>query len=283
MVWHGLSEVAREGLGHACNGVMGSPGASLYQAADRHISTRLVNLHFHALAPARWTRPSVGFSYTEDGCYTLEDEMFCARLTGLDAMSDSSAIGGVVALAADDREDQVIAWKIALTAASNAIAATVAPALGALMLHGCAMVPEGSGRALLFVGPSGAGKSTMVSRLDSWRPLGDDRLILWFEEDRPVVAGTPFISKNWLPCWGEPHELAGIVWLEPHSAELLLEPQTEAEAYAKGIRSTFLTCAEGPVVGRTLELIERLMSTVPAYTLHSQLEHEIEPLLEGLL
>ena len=283
LVWSGLNETARRGLDQARHGVMGSVGRALYQAAGRDISTRSIALEFDELPSARWTRSPVSFSYGDDGSYRFESNVLRARITGLDSNERSAPITGTVAVAPDDQADPTTAWKIALRGATNLLVSTIAPAAGALMVHGCAMVSPESRRALLFVGPGGAGKSTMVSRLHGWRPLGDDRIALWFEGGRPRVAGTPFISKNWLPCWGEPHELAAIVALEPQSEALSMEPLTGADAYATGVRSTFLPADKGPVVERAMELIETMVTSVPVYTLYSNLDHDLHDLLGELL
>ena len=152
-----------------------------------------------------------------------------------------------------------------------------------VLVHGCAMAPpasEGpSGGAFLFLGASGAGKTTMTRRLPGWTSLADDAVLLRAVDGAPVtVAGTPFPGKESLPRDGQAHPLAGIVVLVPHAARLQLEPVAADVAFQSLLERVFCLVEGGPLVAAVLDVAARAVAAVPAYRLHSGLEHDVAPL-----
>ena len=126
LVWGDISTLASQGLAQVCTGTMGPAEASLYQPGRDTVSSRTVQLKFHELPSARWTRSPVAFIYGEDGSYGIESDVLCARLTGLSVQDSAAPIQGVVSVAPDEQKDERKGWKIALRGASNALVSTIA-------------------------------------------------------------------------------------------------------------------------------------------------------------
>ncbi len=76
--------------------------------------------------------------------------------------------------------DQILAWGLLSR-------------MGGLLLH-AAVAERKDGTAILLAGRSGAGKSTLSALCADagWSILNDDRALVYFRDDRVLVAGTPW-------------------------------------------------------------------------------------------
>ena len=140
------------------------------------------------------------------------------------------------------------------------------PTLQRMLLHCSVLEHDGSGYA--FLGRSGTGKSThtklWLTYLDKTRVVNGDKPILQATEKGFIAYGTPWQGKEgWgcnaqIPlkglCFLEQAKENSIVQLRPSEASLLLFKQV--------LMPTEETQAEA-----TLELLDRLLTTVPAYLL----------------
>ena len=180
--------------------------------------------------------------------------------------------------------DPVAAWRWAFRSALRAVSALLLPSAQSLLVHGCAMVAPGAPReAILFVGPSGAGKSTMADRLPGWRCLADDTLVVGFDSaGEPWVCGSVFPGKERRLCWGQPHRLGELFFLEPGAPNLSLEPLDEAEALSRLTRAVFFPASGGPAGAQVINLAHRLVLALRSRTLRSNLGHDVAAALEGL-
>jgi hypothetical protein len=153
-----------------------------------------------------------------------------------------------------------------------------------LLVHGCAMVsPEG--KAVLFVGASGDGKTTMTRRLPGWSALADDTVLLEPSDDSGdmMVRGTPFAGSENLPRVGAAYPLHRMVVLDPHADELSLVALSTADGFSGLMQRAFCPFANGPIPPRIATLVSRIMETVPASRLSSNLSHDLTPLGDALL
>ncbi|PKN57732.1 MAG: hypothetical protein CVU56_09395 [Deltaproteobacteria bacterium HGW-Deltaproteobacteria-14] len=179
------------------------------------------------------------------------------------------------------REDPAL-WRLQVEGLVRVVAATLAPAAGGALVHGCAMVaPEGD-RAALFVGASGDGKTTMTRRLPGWRALADDTAWLGRAGAGWVVAGTPFAGKERLPRSGEVVPLSGIFTLAP-SSPLALTPLEAAPAFFELASRTLWFAPAWGGTQALWDLLAAAAAEVRVWRLASHLEDAVAPAVGAAL
>lgn len=143
----------------------------------------------------------------------------------------------------------------------------ILPEYDMLFLHGSAISYEG--KAYIFVAPSGTGKSTH-SRLwkerfgDDVTVINDDKPFLAFRQDRVYVCGTPWRGKHNIGQNLEV-ELAGICILS-QGEQNVFKSIDPSDAVKDIILQTDLFNYKQNVL-LALDLIDKLLRTVPAYRL----------------
>ncbi len=224
------------------------------------------------LARFRWR----GADHYEDRC-----ELWTAHLRGFDAPPASAleAPGPEATARVSSRATDPVLWTRAGVLLARVAAASALPLRGGALLHGCAMVPPQDGAATVFVGASGDGKTTMTRRLPGWRALADDTVAVWPEGGAWVVAGTPFAGKEGLPRDGRPAPLGRLVLLAPGAERVSLEAVPRGPAFRDLTARVMCFVDQGPVVDRTLGVIEALVGAVPVQRLASSLHHDVDAVL----
>lgn len=144
-----------------------------------------------------------------------------------------------------------------------------------LLLHGASISFADQG-AFLFTAPSGTGKSTHI-RL--WREyLGDkvtvvngDKPMIKIEEDSVTIYGTPWAGKE---GWQNNCSagLKGICFVE-RGKENSISRLAPLDCLNKIFSQVYMP-GNGEAAGKTLELIEKLLMSVPAYLLKCDISEE---------
>lgn len=146
---------------------------------------------------------------------------------------------------------------------------------GGMMLHSSAVVMDGW--AYLFSAPCGTGKSThttlwrKVFGEDRARILNDDKPALRFEDGRFYAYGTPWSGKTdqniniRVP-------LAGVCMLRRGEVNTI-KPYTGAAAIHDLLEQT-VRPADPARMGCMLDLMDKLMTTVPVWELHCNMDPE---------
>ena len=173
------------------------------------------------------------------------------------------------------REDPAL-WRLQLEGLVRVVAATLAPAAGGALIHGCAMVAPSGDHAALFVGASGDGKTTMTRRLPGWRALADDTAWIGRVGAGWVVAGTPFAGKERLPRSGEAVPLAGIFTLAP-SEPLALTRLGAGPAFFELISRALWFAPAWSGTQALWDLLAAVASDVCVWRLASRLEDAVTP------
>lgn len=144
---------------------------------------------------------------------------------------------------------------------------------GRFFLHASAVVYEGA--AYLFSAPSGTGKSTHTAL---WRNLfsqsyilNDDKPVIWPEQERITVWGTPFSGKTDLQInRGVP--LKAICFLEQDS-ENQIRQVTEAKALALMLNNTWRP-KNHHSMELLLDMMEQVVTRINVYEMHCTKELE---------
>lgn len=144
-----------------------------------------------------------------------------------------------------------------------------------MMLHSSAVVVDGW--AYLFSAPCGTGKSTHTTLWrkyfgeDRARILNDDKPALRFEDGRFYAYGTPWSGKTdqniniRVP-------LAGVCMLRRGETNTI-RPYAGAKAIHDLLEQTTRP-ADPSRMGKLLELLDKLLTTVPVWELHCNMEPE---------
>ncbi len=140
------------------------------------------------------------------------------------------------------------------------------PLRNCMLLHCAVIAYEGKGYA--FLGRSGTGKSTHAKLwkkyLSTPRMINGDKPILEYAEGEFIAHGTPWKGKE---RWGEKAfaKLYGLCFLE-QAKENAIVKLSPAEASKRIFFQTVMPKEEKGVIA-TLELIDKLVNTVPSYLL----------------
>lgn len=147
------------------------------------------------------------------------------------------------------------------------------PALNRMLLH--ASILSFDGNAYGFLGRSGTGKSThtklWMQYLDGVEIVNGDKPILQDVGGEIVAYGTPWMGKE---GWGTNTNapLKGLCFLE-QAKENEICRLTKAEAVSRIFTQVFLPEDE-EMVDKTLQLIDKLVETVPMYLLKCTISQE---------
>ncbi len=147
------------------------------------------------------------------------------------------------------------------------------PMKNRILLHCSVLSYDGAGYA--FLGRSGTGKSThtklWLSHLPFTRVVNGDKPILEYREGKFIAYGTPWMGKEF---WGERSsvELKGLCFLEQanENAIVTLSP---AETSARAFTQVLIPNDEDNAAA-TLELLDKLVTEVPAYLLRCNISEE---------
>lgn len=147
------------------------------------------------------------------------------------------------------------------------------PTVNRFLLH--ASILEYDGKAYAFLGKSGTGKSThtklWLKFLPDARVLNGDKPILEFANKEFYAHGTPWQGKeNW--GYNGRAKLFGLCFLE-QAKENSVEKLSISETSARIFQQILLPQDENNVIA-TLDLIDKLVATVPAYLLKCNISEE---------
>lgn len=142
------------------------------------------------------------------------------------------------------------------------------PRFDAFMMHSAAI--EVNGKAYCFAAASGTGKSTHIRH---WkRVLGErmtvingDKPICRFRGSQLFVYGTPWCGKeNWQKNTSAPLEAVCLLERGQENAVYLLNPSTVMDEL---LRNFHILGRDQVDIMKLLELIDRMVTTVPVYRL----------------
>ena len=137
---------------------------------------------------------------------------------------------------------------------------------GGFIVHSCGW--SCNGKSVLFPGVSGAGKTTICRQLMAAGQgivLSDDRVILREGADGFRACGTPWPGDA-KQARNEAAPLAAICFIEKLPEHRLL-PIRPAEALRRLLEAASVPWFSSALQDHVLPLVERLVSTVPAYRL----------------
>ena len=137
---------------------------------------------------------------------------------------------------------------------------------GGFIVHSCGW--SCNGKSVLFPGVSGAGKTTLCRQLlaaGQGVVLSDDRVVLREGADGFRACGTPWPGDA-KQARDESAPLAALCFIEK-SPEHRLTPIRPAEALRRLLEAASIPWFSSALRDRVLPLVERLVSTVPAYRL----------------
>ena len=147
------------------------------------------------------------------------------------------------------------------------------PQLDRFLLH--ASVLECNGLGYAFLGRSGTGKSThtklWLKAFPSARVVNGDKPILQHKDGQFIAHGTPWQGKEGWGC-NASVPLHGLCFLE-QAKENSIKKLSPAEVSSRLFVQILLPQEEGAVV-KTLELTDKLISSIPAYLLRCDISNE---------
>lgn len=147
------------------------------------------------------------------------------------------------------------------------------PRFNRFLLHASVLEYNGAGYA--FLGKSGTGKSThtklWLAHLSDTRVVNGDKPILEYTENGFLVHGTPWQGKE---NWGYKGKalLRGLCFLE-QAPENKIRDLSASEAANRAFTQILLPEKEEEVIA-TLDLLDKLVATVPAYLLSCNISEE---------
>lgn len=147
------------------------------------------------------------------------------------------------------------------------------PVMHRMLLHCSVLKFENSGYA--FLGRSGTGKSThtklWLKTLPNTKVVNGDKPILEYKDGEFIAYGTPWMGKE---HWGENSfvSLKGLCFLQ-QAKENSIEKLSSREA-ASLLFTQLLIPEEEENAAATLELADKLVTTVPAYLLKCTISEE---------
>ena len=147
------------------------------------------------------------------------------------------------------------------------------PVINRLLLH--ASILEFNGRSYAFLGRSGTGKSThtrlWLKHVQGAKILNGDKPILEYTDDTFYAYGTPWQGKE---GWGYNGKapLCGLCFLE-QAKENSIAPLSIQETSSRLFQQVLLP-QDAQNATATLDLLDKLISNVPAYLLKCTISEE---------
>ena len=147
------------------------------------------------------------------------------------------------------------------------------PSFDRFLLHAAVLSYDGSGFA--FLGRSGAGKSThtglWLKHVSGAAIVNGDKPILGFDGENFVAYGTPWMGKEGR---GENTSvvLKGLCFIE-QATENSITKLSHSETTMRLFNQILLPTDEANAT-KTLELVDKLIATVPAYVLKCNISEE---------
>ncbi len=147
------------------------------------------------------------------------------------------------------------------------------PVLNRLLMHCSVLDYDGAGYA--FLGRSGTGKSThtrlWLSHLTPCKVVNGDKPILGYREGEFIAYGTPWMGKE---SWGENSSvpLKGLCFLQ-QAKENSIRRLSIAEVSSR-LFTQILIPQEEDNAAATLELMDKLITQIPAYLLNCDISEE---------
>lgn len=134
---------------------------------------------------------------------------------------------------------------------------------------------EYDGAAYAFSGRSGAGKSThsklWIEYLDGAKFLNGDKPIIGYENGEFYVYGTPWQGKEGFGYNGKV-KLKNVCFIEQSSVNSI--SRISESQFADRLFSQTLMPSSADGVGKTLELMNEMVTRVPAYVLNCDISKE---------
>jgi hypothetical protein len=150
------------------------------------------------------------------------------------------------------------------------------------IVHSCGWTCNG--KTLLFPGVSGAGKTTLCRQLmaeGQGNILSDDRVILRKEDHNIRACGTPWPGDA-KQARNEGAPLAALCFIEKSPDHVLL-PIRSSEALRRLLEAASVPWFSSDLRDRVLPLLERVVTTVPAFRLGFHPEPGVTDLLLPLV
>jgi hypothetical protein len=139
--------------------------------------------------------------------------------------------------------------------------------IGGFLLHAAVVVRE-DGSAVLLAGRSGAGKSTLAALCASagWTVLNDDRALIYFDGDRPMVAGTPWhgSGRYAVPATAP----LGAIYFLAQAGENCVETLDRGSLLELLLRVASLPLFADEWASPVFTALDRLMGTTPMARFH---------------
>ena len=150
---------------------------------------------------------------------------------------------------------------------------SIIPEYDRFLLHSCIVEYGGNGYA--FLGHSGAGKSTHSSLwlkyIEGSKILNGDKPIIGYNGEEFIAYGTPWNGKEGRGYNGKA-PIKGLCFIE-QAKENKIEKISKGEAAQRLFYQVLLMEDESCVV-KTLELIDKLVKTIPTYVLYCDISCE---------
>ena len=147
------------------------------------------------------------------------------------------------------------------------------PDFDRFLLHASVLEKDGNGYA--FLGKSGAGKSThsrlWIKYIEGVKILNGDKPIISFDGESFIAHGTPWNGKEGLGFNGKA-KLKTLCFIE-QAKKNEIERITTSEV-ATRIFTQLLLPTDEKNAARTLELIDKLITSVPAYVMKCDVSEE---------
>ena len=156
------------------------------------------------------------------------------------------------------------------------------PSLNRMLLHAATL--EYDGDCYAFLGKSGTGKSThtglWLKYINGAKILNGDKPILKIDDSGVTVYGTPWMGKEGRG-YNAKVPLKGLCFLE-QAKENSIQRMTPSET-ASRLFMQILIPSEAEAAAKTLELADKLISSVPAWLLRCDISEEaVEKSFEAL-
>lgn len=141
-------------------------------------------------------------------------------------------------------------------------------AVGGIMIHSSSIVVNN--KAILFSAPSGTGKSTHTNLWkqvygDKVQFINDDKPVIRFVDNKPIVCGTPFSGKTDINNNIEV-PMGAYIYLERGETDSIEKMSVKDSLYCL-TEQTIRPNVDKSLYLRNLDSIEKIVNTVPCYRL----------------